>query len=710
LTGSATEPGADAGATPESRVERYVADAARDADTAALAKAGRETAGIVRGLGFGEQLCAIASVYPFLRAGKLSPSAVQRRFGAELGQLARELTQISELSLPGQWRPGEQLPPAQAEALRRMLLAVVNDFRVVFIRLAAQLVDLRQAKDAPAEQKTALARDTREIFAPLASRLGVWQIKWELEDFAFRYLQPDDYRRIARQLRERRTQRESYIESAKRELQALLEEADIRAEISGRPKHIYSIWRKMKRKEKGLDELYDVLAVRIIVDTVKDCYAALGVVHNRWPYIREEFDDYIANPKGNNYRSLHTAVFGPGGKPLEIQIRTQEMHRHAELGVAAHWRYKEGGPGGSGFEDKITWLRQMLDPESGPADGLDMLDNIHEGLFDDRVYAVTPRGDIVDLPAGATPLDFAYHVHTQIGHCCRGAKVDGRIVPLTYRINNGDRIEIITGPQPQPSRDWLVPRLGFLASPRNRTKVRTWFRQQDREQNRKQGREMIERELQRLHVRDLAIGDLAAKLGYDDVDALCVALGVGDTTTASVVNAAQQLLKPQEPEPPPKRARRHKPSGGGGVRVEGVGSMMSQFARCCNPVPPEQIMGYITVGRGISIHRSDCGSFLRLKETHPERVLEVSWGGREDARYPVELHVDAFDRTGLLRDITAVISDEDIRILAVESRVDDKSMRAVVTLRLEVADLETLSRVLSKLEQVPNVSGVRRDS
>ncbi|MEO0365974.1 MAG: bifunctional (p)ppGpp synthetase/guanosine-3',5'-bis(diphosphate) 3'-pyrophosphohydrolase [Pseudomonadota bacterium] len=665
---------------------------------------------VIGPLGLGDTLELTAALAPLLRAQSISLRQIQRHAGVEIGAMAAGLDQLFELSLPGQWTPGEQLPVAQGEALRRMLLAVVNDFRLVIVRLAVQVADLRAAKSASRDTQQMLARDTREIFAPLANRLGIWQLKWELEDFAFRYLQPNDYKSIARALDERRAEREAYIESVTRELSGLLNDASIPAHVYGRPKHIYSIWRKMTRKDVSLDALYDVRAVRILVDSITECYTALGIVHNRWPYIRDEFDDYIANPKGNNYQSLHTAVVGPSGQAVEIQIRTHDMHRQAELGVAAHWRYKEGGPGNAVFEQKIAWLRQLLEQDNDTSDS-DLLDNLSEGVFDDRVYAITPDGDIIDLPAGATPLDFAYHVHTMIGHRCRGARVNGRIVTLTHELKNGDRVEIITSKQPSPSRDWLSPRSGFLVSARNRTKVRAWFRQQDRDLNRRQGREHLERELSRVGIRDLPIAKLAEALKFEDVDAMCVALGAGDITTASVFNAAQTLLAPPAPEDPGrvKRSRKHKPRARGGVIVEGTGEVMTQFAGCCNPIPPQPISGYITVGRGISIHRQDCRSLIRLAERHPERILSVAWRGADvSGHYPVTLRIEARDRTGLLKDISGCLSDDSVRILANESRIDHKSLRAIVTVRAEVDGLDSLNRMLLKLAQLPDVERVDR--
>ena len=431
-------------------------------------------------------LQAAILLYPLLRGGQLSYDQVADALPPSLGEPLAGLLALGQFSLPDDWQPGEALSTPQSDALRRMLLAVVSDTRLVLVRIAEQLLRLRRAKN-DRTGRMRLALETREIYAPLASRLGVWQLKWELEDLAFRFLEPDTYQRIAALLKEKRAERERFIESVKETLRSELAAAGITAEISGRPKHIYSIWRKMQRKDQGIEQIFDVRAVRVFVDDVAQCYAALGVVHNLWPYLPGEFDDYVANPKKNHYQSLHTAVIGPGGRTLEIQIRTHAMHQHAELGVAAHWRYKEGASPAGAFDQKIRFLRQMLEPSERDSD---LLEQIRDDVFEDRVYAVTPKGDVVDLPANATPLDFAYHVHTQVGHRCRGAKANGRIVPLTYRIRNGDSIEIITGSREQPSRDWLSAQLGYLAASRSRTKVRNWFRQQDREQNLRQGREI----------------------------------------------------------------------------------------------------------------------------------------------------------------------------------------------------------------------------
>jgi GTP pyrophosphokinase len=676
------------------------------ATTAALIAEGREIAGIVEPLGLSPDVLAAVRVYPLIRDKALDIKSIENSDLSDISRIIIEMLQLGSFSLPSGWQPGEALAGKQSEALRKMLLAVVSDVRLVLVRIAEQLFRLRQAKAASREKQHAIAIETREIYAALANRLGVWQLKWELEDLAFRYLEPDTYAGIARALKEKRGERESFLQTVQTTLQAELEKQGISAEISGRAKHIYSIWRKMQRKDSGLDALYDIRALRVLVNDVKDCYAALGCVHNLWSYLPGEFDDYIANPKDNDYRSLHTAVVGPEGKTVEVQIRSHEMHRQAELGVAAHWRYKEGGGSPAAFDQKIRVLRQLLDPSG---DGEDLLAQIRDDVFEDRVYGISPKGDVVELPANATPLDFAYHVHTQVGHRCRGAKVNGRIVPLTYHVQNGDKIEIITGSQSQPSRDWLSPKLGYLASSRNRAKVRNWFRHQDRDQHQRQGREVLDRELSRLNVRDVATDDIARQLKHKNTDAMCVALGAGDLTSAAIATALQNLRGTSLPEKiRPRRGPKRKDKPSDSVAVSGIGDLLSNFARCCRPVPPEPIVGYITQGRGVSIHRQDCGNFLGLNQRSPERIIDVGWGQSDTATYPVDLTLRAHDRSGLIRDISTVLADEDANVVNLTSHTDKKTMQTVMDISIEIRDLPTLSTAITKLEQLSNVVSVNR--
>lgn len=666
---------------------------------------GRAIAEIVEPLGLPDKILAAVHAYPLFRDEFLSTKSLQSNELSDISRFILGIQQLDQFSLPENWQPGEALAVQQSETLRKMLLAVVSDVRLVLVRIADQLFRLRNAKNAQRAQQEALALESREVYAPLASRLGVWQLKWELEDLAFRYSEPETYAEVARTLKEKRTERVGYIEGFQQILQRELAKEGIDAEISGRPKHIYSIYRKMQRKDRGIESLYDIRAVRLLVESVGDCYAALGIVHNLWSYIPGEFDDYIANPKDNDYQSLHTAVVGPERKTVEIQIRTNEMHRHAELGVAAHWRYKEGGGTPEAFDQKIRFLRQLLEPAD---DGADLLDQIRDDFFEDHVYAVSPKGDVVELPANATPLDFAYHVHTQVGHRCRGAKINGRIVPLTHHVENGDQIEIITGSQSQPSRDWLSPKLGYLAGARARAKVRNWFRHQDRDQHLRQGRDILDRELARLSVKDVATDAIAKQLKHKDTDALSVALGAGDLTSASIATALQHIRGTELPEKIRTRRPRKPDNKPDSVAVTGVGDLMCNFARCCRPVPPEPIVGYITQGRGVSIHRQDCGNFLGLNQRSPERIVEISWGDSDSGVYPVDLSVHAFDRSGLIRDITSLLADDEANVTDLKTHTDKESMQVVMEISIEIQDLPTLSTVIAKLEQLSNVVSVRR--
>ncbi len=691
--------------TPQERARALLASHTTTKTAEALLEEGFAVDAVVSTLGLPEDMRLATCLLPAYLAEKIDDEHIKNNNLDDILHYLSSLKQLHEFTLPADWTPGEALAVEQSEALRKMLLAVVTDVRLVLIRIAQQLHRMREAKNADDSVRRRLAYETREIHAALANRLGVWQLKWELEDLAFRYLQPDDYKAIAKALNEKRRERQAYIDAVIADLNAELAAAGIKASISGRPKHIYSIYRKMQRKERGLESLYDIRAVRVLVDDVQACYTALGIVHNRWPYLPGEFDDYIANPKDNDYRSLHTAVIGPEGKTVEIQIRTHDMHRQAELGIAAHWRYKEGSATKEGFEQKIRFLRQLL--EQGNDDG-DLLEQIRDDVFEDRVYAISPRGDVVELPSQATPLDFAYHVHTQIGHRCRGAKVNGRIVPITYKVKNGDQIEIITAKNPNPSRDWLNPKLGYLASAKNRAKVRSWFRQLDRDQHIRQGREILDREMARINIRDVSADAIATHLKFADVEALSVALGSGDLTGAAIANAIQQLRG----EPAKHSLKTRRPlttdKSPAGVAVSGVGDLLSNFARCCRPVPPEPIVGYITQGRGVSIHRADCGNALNLGQRNPERTIEVNWGQREDAFYPVDLELTAFDRSGLIRDISTILADESANVTDLTTRVDKVTQQTLMQISIEIRDLPTLSTTMTRLESIPNVTSVRR--
>jgi GTP pyrophosphokinase len=672
---------------------------------------GEETAEIVAALDAERDIVAGAFAQPLLARGLLPRAEAVAAIGEPAVALAEELGRLGEFRAAGEWSPGRSLSVGQADALRRMLLAVVTDPRLVLVRLAEQLRRMRRARDFEEAERLHLAWETREVYAPLANRLGIWQLKWELEDLAFRWLEPAEYRRIAGWLNESRVDRERYIDSVLAEIGAELAKAGIAAEVVGRPKHIYSIWRKMHRKGLAFEQVFDVRAVRIITATVEDCYAALGVVHGRWHYIPGEFDDYIATPKDNLYRSLHTAVIGPSAVPVEIQIRTRDMHAHAELGVAAHWRYKEGAARDAAYDRKIEWLRELLAPAADGESDSDFLSRVRADLFDDRVYALTPKGEVVDLPSGATPLDFAYHVHTELGHRCRGARVNGRIVPLNHRLANGEVVEIIGGKQAQPSRDWLVERDGYLASPRSRAKVRAWFKRRDTGENRREGLEMLERELSRLGAEHDVTSDLIGEFGLSSADALYLAIGSGELGVAQVAGAIErrQRGRPQQPRgpdlPPIGVVRRDRPAA---VQVEGVGDLMSTHAKCCNPVPPEPITGYVTVGRGITLHRAGCRNLARLAARSPQRLLQVGWGKSAGRRYPVEIVVHAMDRRGLLRDITTVVAEERIDIERLASQGDAAQGSADLALRVAVGGMEELTRLLARLSAMPGIISARR--
>ena len=599
-----------------------------------------------------------------------------------------------------------------SEGLRRLLLSIIHDLRVVPILLSRQLACMRAADKLPDEQRRALAQLTRDIHAPLANRLGIWQLKWELEDLAFRFLDPETYRHIAREVDETRIARERYVEAVKRKLSGALAEQGIPAEVSGRPKHIYSIWRKMQKKHLAFEQLYDLRAVRVMVDDVAACYATLGVVHALWTPIPSEFDDYIARPKANDYRSLHTAVIGPEGRTVEVQIRTHEMHAQAELGVAAHWKYKEGGKGAEkAFDRKITWMRQLLEQAQDPAAPEDLAGALDAELVEDRVYALSPKGEVMDLPAGATPLDFAYHVHTMVGHRCRGAKINGRIVPLTYHLRSGDRVEILTGKEADPRRDWLLPANGFLASNRSREKVRSWFHKLDRARNVQAGRDLLDRELKRLGLQQADLATVVRRFHAESVDDLYIQVALGDTgpnqVSRALLEAEKAAQAPAAPPPLPRPTARRGSTGKSDFTVQGVGNLLVQLARCCQPVAGEPIQGYITRTRGVTVHRADCVALARLAAAHPERVLPVEWG-RTGSGYEVDVMVRAVDRRWLLKDITNLIAQEDAYVTEINSDNLRESGRVQLRLRLKVSDYGQLSTLLGKLDALPGVDDVRR--
>ena len=671
-----------------------------------------EAAEIMGGLTESTELAHALLARPVLASAHLTSEQAAGIVGQGATDIAVALQRLGTLGLPRDWSPAQGLDTRQTETVRKMLLAVVSDPRLVLARLAEELVALRHARALPEAERRRRALEARAIYAPLANRLGVWQLKWELEDLAFRYMEPEEYRRVAAALNERRADRERYIEALCAQLQGELRTAGIEAQVYGRPKHIYSIYRKMQRKQLAFEQLFDVRAVRIVVGSIPECYAALGVVHGRWPYIPGEFDDYVATPKGNGYRSIHTAVIGPSARSVEVQIRTPQMHEHAELGVAAHWTYKEGGPPDAEYQRKIEWVRRLLEPQEGATAGAeadrDLIEGMRAELFEDRVYALTPKGEVIDLPRGATPLDFAYQVHTSLGHRCRGAKVNGRIMPLSHALANGEIVEIITGRNEAPSRDWLAPEQGYLASPRSRSKVRAWFRKQDVGANRNAGAMLAERELSRIGARPEQLAALARELRTRDVDHLHQLLGEGEITVTQLMHAANRLF---EPSPPARIARPARATGTrrrSPVDIEGVGDLPTTLARCCAPLRPQPIAGYVALGRGVTVHRGDCASFIRMAALKPERVLQVEWSSADAGALAVLIAVSAYDRRGLLRDLTDVVAVERLSIDAVTSRTDHDSGIAYFSLAVAVNDLEQLARVLRRLAAVPNVIEARR--
>ncbi|AGM41277.1 (p)ppGpp synthetase I SpoT/RelA [Spiribacter salinus M19-40] len=639
----------------------------------------------------------------------LGVEAIAEACGQEVASLVEGSLRMEKLGhLHGSGVSGDA--GERAEALRKMLLAMARDIRVVFLILADRLDDMRVLRQVADADHARIARETLDLHAPLANRLGIWQIKWELEDLAFRYLDPSSYQRIARLLAEKRVDRERFIDAMKARLERSLDEAGIEANVSGRPKHLYSIWRKMQRKGLGFHELFDLRAFRILVDTVPQCYAALGVVHSLWQPIPGEFDDYIASPKENNYQSLHTAVVGTGGRAVEVQIRTRQMHDQAELGIAAHWRYKEGRGEDPDFDARVAWLRKLLE---APGDGdEDFLDRFKAEVFEDRVYVITPQGDVIDLPRGSTPLDFAYTVHSQVGHRCRGARVNGRIVPLTRALQNGDQVEILTARQGQPSRDWLNPALGYLTSPRARSKVRAWFRQQDHDKNVETGRHVLERELHRLGLEDVNLEALAGRSRFPRLPEFLAAIGRGDITGGQIAGLLRDRLLPadDDPEQLKRHSRRRKTAGRGeeDIQIYGVGNLLTRIARCCQPAPGDSVIGFITRGEGVTIHRRDCRNVQRLEETSPQRLIDVSWADETAQLYAIDITVEAYDRRGLIRDISSLLNNEGINVTAVNTQTDPTDEVARMVLSVEVGDVGQLSRVVDRIAGLRNVRDVHR--
>ncbi|MFZ0789609.1 MAG: bifunctional (p)ppGpp synthetase/guanosine-3',5'-bis(diphosphate) 3'-pyrophosphohydrolase [Chromatiaceae bacterium] len=674
------------------------------------------TADILARLGMDHETVIAALLNGCMDDGDLSEAHLRDRFGPGIAQMVGDLARI------GQIANVESIIAAKdqhehEENLRRLLLGIAEDVRVVLVVLAERVHLMRSIKDLEPERRAKIARDTQRVYAPLANRLGMWQVKWELEDLALRYLEPEEYLAIARALAERREEREQYIRDVIATLERTFAEADIRAEITGRPKHIYSIWRKMQRKRVDIEEIFDLRAVRVLVDTVADCYATLGLVHGLWRHIPKEFDDYIATPKGNLYQSLHTAVIGPGDKALEVQIRTHEMHRHAELGVAAHWAYKESKGHDAEFQRRVVWMRQWLELKNEGEDASEILERFKSELEPAHIYVLTPQSKVIELPKGATPLDFAYAVHSEVGNRCRGARVNGRIVPLNYQLASGEMVEILTQKNAAPSRDWLSPHQGYLATARARNRVRQWFKQQDHDQHEQGGRAALEKELARLGIAEKPqLDQLAPRFNFKRGEDVLAAIGRGDLSVGQV---ARQVGEPrtQEPQPREQEARLRAPSrapskfrpGAGEVVVEEVNDLMTQIANCCKPVPYDAIVGFVTRGRGVTVHRRNCANVKHLPPGEVDRLVRVRWASQPaDATYPVDVLVIAADRKGLLRDISSVFADDDVDVVGVNTHSDRSTDTAAMRFTVEVRDMDQLARVLGKLNQVPDVLDVRR--
>ncbi|MFD1382226.1 GTP diphosphokinase [Rhodanobacter aciditrophus] len=681
-------------------------------------RAGLEMVEILAGFRADQDSLIAAALYRVVREDQLVLSRVSDMFGRKVASLIEGVIRMGEVSKNlSKDATAEVLGSNenQLESLRKMLVSIIDDIRVVLIKLAERACAIKEAKHQDNARKEAVALEVQSVYAPLAHRLGIGHIKWELEDLSFRYLYPAEYKRIAKLLDEKRLDRQQFIEDVISILRERMEAIDIHADVMGRAKHIYSIWRKMRRKNIGFDEVYDVRAVRILVDEPMQCYGVLGIVHNLWKPIPQEFDDYISNPKSNGYQSLHTAVVGPQGRALEIQIRTHKMHEDAELGVCAHWKYKgtDLSSNSSSYEEKLQWLRTILDFHEVQGDLESLSEQVRNDIEQDRIYVFTPDGHVVDLPVNATPVDFAYRVHTEIGHRCRGAKVNGKIISLVTHLKTGDKVEILTSKEGMPSRDWLHPTLGYVNTNRARAKIQGWFRKEDREKNLDAGRSVLEKQLKRLGIEEnkLDFKAIAERFNFSNADEVYVALGAGDIQLARVLRLIDELHGLDgKPAPRPIRVKksRHK-SSDNDVHILGVGKLLTQMAKCCTPIPGDDIVGYITQGRGVSIHRQDCINMAQHSLDEPERVVDVSWGEELDNLYPVNIQVDAYDRTGLLNDITALLANEKVNLLSMNTLSAKEDHTASIRFTIEVGEISVLSKLLHRINQLPNVLNVFRE-
>ena len=637
---------------------------------------------------------------------------IATRYGSTVAHLVDGLRRLNGLRVITRMTSSASAPEihAQSEVLRKMLLAMVEDIRVVLLRVASRTQTLRYFTDHPGRTRESIARESLDIYAPLANRLGIWQLKWELEDLSFRFLEPDTYKRIARMLDERRVEREQFIVDAVARLKSEVAAIGITAEVYGRPKHIYSIYNKMRAKRLDFSQIYDVRALRVLVREVKECYAVLGIVHQIWTPIPKEFDDYISMPKGNNYQSLHTAVYAGDGRALEVQIRTYDMHNHAELGVAAHWRYKEGsGPASGEYDEKIALLRSLLSWRDEVTDSADWLEQFKRASLDDTIYVLTPQGRVIDLPRGATPIDFAYRVHTDLGHRCRGAKVNGQLVTLNTPLESGQTVEIMSTKEGGPSRDWLNPQQNYVITARGRQKIKQYFSALEEEELLVRGRSVLTREIQREGHGQVSLEDLAARLGFKGPEALFVAAGRGEVGPRAIQVALRGGGDEPAETPEVIIGRSHAADVGDTILIVGVGKLMTSLGRCCKPAPPDAIQGYVTRGRGVSIHRVECRDFQQLVRAHPERLITAQWGEGEapkEAVFPVDVLVHAMDRQGLLRDISEVLSREKLNVIAVNTLSRKGSARMRFT--LEVQGVHQIQRALSLIREVKGVTDVER--
>jgi guanosine-3',5'-bis(diphosphate) 3'-pyrophosphohydrolase len=666
-----------------------------------------ETAAILARMQLDAETLAAGVLHDVVEDTHVSFEDIEREFGPRVANLVDGVTKLGQIQWAGEVGDGRELAARekehQAESLRKMFLAMVDDIGVVLIKLADRLHNMRTLGAMARHKQIRIAQQTMEIYAPLANRLGIWQVKSELEDLAFRYLKPDEYARITQDLEQHGKDSQVYIDAVERELRALLAAAGIQAEMSGRKKHIYSIYRKMNRKSRPFEEIYDVIGIRIIVETKADCYAVLGIVHSRWHPILGEFDDYIATPKESMYQSLHTAVLGPETHPVEIQIRTREMNQVAEYGIAAHWRYKEGGKGDQKLEAKIAWLRQLMDWRDEVADAEEFVESLKSDVFQDMVYCFTPAGDIYELPNGATPVDFAYRIHTQVGHHCVGATVNGQMVPLDYKLQNGQVVKIKTSKTVSgPRRDWLQANAGYVKTASAREKIRQWFRRQERDENIAQGRETLERELRRLGL-EMKLEDVLHRFPrYSKLDDFLAAVGYGGVSAQQIASKLDETPK----EVFPVNAVLKAPTTPARVEVMGAGNLLTIQANCCRPVPGDPIVGYTTRGRGVVYHRKDCANVANLPD--PERLVPVSWGAEVHETHPVPVRMIALDRVGLLKDVSTLLSDERVNILSVLTQThDDRTVTLLLT--VEVESVNQLSRIMHRLESLRDVVEVRRD-